>query len=57
MWVGVVNAFEFPTRVGMNRARPAGRIWFFRVPHASGDEPLQDGLNEAIRRSSPREWG
>jgi len=47
----------FPTHVGMNRTFSLYYLYYTRVPHARGDEPLRDRRLAYELGCSPRTWG
>jgi len=47
----------FPTHVGMNRRCSAPERAIRPVPHARGDEPVQERTEYLLLDCSPRTWG
>src|SRR2546426_718141 len=61
-WTGIRDTWDggggvFPTRVGMDRPRAAGRSARRCVPHARGDGPVAQDHRAAVEKCSPRAWG
>jgi len=53
-----LNQYQvFPTHVGVNRDRAAGRPVVYRIPHACGGEPFNTPIAERADVYSPRMWG